>query len=151
MIQRIQSLYILAAILLSALLFFVPLAEFPGHEGALNILDLFSLSDPNGAILINTVALSVLNGIIVAITGIGLFVFKNRSLQARLVLISALLNLGLLGMFVWFIFMAQDQLGFQAIYQIYDVFPLINVIFLIIARRRIRIDDALVKSIDRIR
>ncbi|MEM7161521.1 MAG: DUF4293 domain-containing protein [Bacteroidota bacterium] len=147
MIQRIQSIYLLLALILMIVSFFLPLAEFSLGEN-LYELDVFGFSEPLAFsapampfyLCLGFLSLCVLSSI---------FLFKNRKLQLRVNWISILLLLGL----IIYIFYFVDKLELQTkakylagVYTIVAALP-----FLILSSRAIKKDEDLVKSLDRIR
>lgn len=142
MIQRIQSLYLLLAALLSASLFYFPLFELPAAPPGTGPAT-FSIT--SNAFLM----------ILCAIAGIGsfivIFLFKNRPLQlkaCRLILIVLFVMIGLL-------FYTSDTfssgLDQKVIFKTGTYLPLIQVVLVFLAHRGIKKDDDLVRSADRLR
>jgi O-antigen/teichoic acid export membrane protein len=139
MIQRIQSLYLLAATLLQSLLFVLPFAtaekaaEGPFVDGDLDLYD-------------NVILLSVL---IVAATFslICIFLFKNRKLQMNISLGVIVLSIILSGLAAYFAFGS----GIAASIGIGLFIPIIAILFSFLAYRGIKSDDDLVKSSNRLR
>jgi 4-amino-4-deoxy-L-arabinose transferase-like glycosyltransferase len=152
MIQRVQSVYLFLALLLMASLFFYPLANFSTKAGDV-ILDVVALKSFDGGVVTEMEAypLAILAGISVLLVAVVIFLFKKRSLQARLAVITMVMMAGMAGMIYLYISMSEEKLGVSAQYTIVDIFPLIAIILVFLARRRIRLDEALVKSYDRIR
>jgi hypothetical protein len=147
MIQRIQTLYLAIAAALTAVLFALPFAK-------IDVDSANYLYNVKGILLEGTVKQS---GLIVAIvTALGLiihlaaiFLFKNRILQKKIVLlgmISLTVLFGLIAYTAYFSFSGAKislQTGF--------IFPLISIIIDYLAIRGINKDEALIRSIDRIR
>lgn len=91
---------------------------------------------------------SFLCGVISAVSFISIFLFKNRKLQMKTVLLSILLSLGLIGLSVYAIVAHQkDHYQFGPAV----VFPLFVLIFNFLAYKGIKHDENLVKSMDRLR
>ena len=91
MIQRIQSLFLLGAALVSAALFFLPLSEVPftspeGIKGVLtlSVMEITSSIDNPGQILAPKYFLLIINLLVMAATVYIIFLFKNRPAQIRL-------------------------------------------------------------------
>jgi CDP-diglyceride synthetase len=133
MIQRIQTLYLLVSALFIGLLFALPFAEIA----------------KDGAIKENGLAVSVLIGIVLVLQGVAIFSFKKRPRQIRIVMIAILATLCLLGAFLYVTYFSFS--GAQISFKIGMVFPLIAIILDYLAIRAIRKDEALIRSIDRIR
>jgi len=152
MIQRIQSIYLLMVTLLMASLFFYPIAELLGADGQLFIFnfDGLSVEGEEGLYLI-TLPPFILLSIIVLIPFVSIFFYKKRILQMRLNFINMILLLGYLGLNYYYIQNFSKQLDGIVSYQITAIFPIISVILTYLAIRAIGKDEALVRSMDRIR
>jgi hypothetical protein len=155
MIQRIQSLYLLVVVVLSAITFFNPVVSFINAEQAREyILDYkgISLVQEAGNVFQSDVwTLTVLSALIPIITLISIFLFKNRMLQLRLSFFNMVLMGGwyvLLFINIWF---AKSLYQADWTLQIVAAFPLINIILTLLAVRAIGKDEALIKSLNRIR
>jgi len=144
MIQRIQSIYLLIATLLSAGLIFV-LDLWEDAEGtAFFVMDSFSSEN---------ILLKVMGGLFfvsAALTFIAIFQFKNRQLQFVLGRLSILTNFILLGVVVYFsqnlsgeIYVSEKGIGL--------LIPILTIVFVVIANKAIKKDEELVKSVDRLR
>ena len=138
MIQRIQSIYLLVASVLQGLLFFVPFAT--SEQPSPGILE-----DARYDIYDDLIVLIIVS-VCVAISVISIFLFRNRTLQARISVLAALLSCGLL---FWIGFSAYKLPGSLTLTGI--VIPLLTVIPLMLARHSILTDERLVKSADRLR
>lgn len=142
--QRKQTLYMLAAAGLMTAMCIAPLARYlvDGNEGALVAFDYWWL----GGLL----ALAAL------VPFVTIFLFKNRLLQVRLLVADVVLLLGAQGFGLW------TALGFSATAKAAGevavsyictpvVFPIVSVIFVILAIRAVWKDEVLVRSLNRIR
>ncbi|MCL6103195.1 MAG: DUF4293 domain-containing protein [Bacteroidetes bacterium] len=154
MIQRIQTLYLIVADLLMALLFFVPFSEMVGKDGSLysfGLSGLVSEGPAGGKIDEGAWLLFILACLILGTNSLIIFLFKNRVLQMRLSTIVVFLLLGLTLFSYISIYRSNDILGGGYSLKIYLAFPLIAAIFVYLAIRGMVKDERLVKSIDRIR
>ena len=136
MLQRIQTVYMLLAILaLAALYVWFPVVNNP--EGGL-------LIDKNELVVIIPIALAAI--IVLA----SIFQYKKRQLQFVLNRLAILLNFVLLGVFV---FRALSVSGETLVSEkgIALFVPIISIVFLALANKAIRRDEELVKSADRLR
>ena len=136
MLQRIQTVYLFLAALSSAgLIFLLELWTNPAGESvyALDVLWLFSLF--------------MLSAVISLVT---IFLFKNRKLQFVLGRLNILLNLILLGLFVYWSLniSGETQVSEKGIGML---IPVISIVFLVLANKAIKKDEDLVKSVDRLR
>ena len=157
MIQRIQTIFLVLAVISGALLFYFPLAEYY-HELYGNykffVTELKSM-DPDPKITTSiwfTSPLWLIAGASIILTLISIFLYKNRLTQLRLVAFNILLNIGLV-VLVFIIYSSKitELTQIEPSYQIGIFLPLISLVFLILANRFIRKDEALVKAADRLR
>ena len=147
MIQRIQTVYLLISALLVGLLFLLPFAEIV-KDGAVYLFN-FKGIVLDGVLKENGASLSILIGIIMALHGVAVLSYKNRIRQMRLTVFAVLLMLGLVGMFFYFTYYSFS--GAQVSFKIGILFPVIAIILDYLAIRAIGKDEALIRSIDRIR
>src|SRR5665648_46828 len=147
MIQRIQSLYLFVSAILVCFLFILPFAEI-AQNGAVYLFN-FKGIFLDGTLKENGMAISVLISIILALHGFAILSFKNRIRQIRVIVFSILLLIGLFGMFFFFTYYSFS--GAQINFKISMVFPLVAIILDYLAIRAIGKDEALIRSIDRIR
>lgn len=147
MIQRIQTVYLLISALLIGFLFLLPFAEIL-QDG---IIYLFNYKGIvlDGTVKENGFSISVLIGIILALHGVAIQSFKNRIRQMRIIVFSILLMVGLFGLFFFFTWYTFSEAKIS--YKISMVFPLVAIILDYLAIRAIGKDEALIRSIDRIR
>ena len=153
MIQRIQTLYLLLVVILSSLLFFMPVAGWiidGVSTQQLMFTGVFSGSEQ--VTDLPTWALSTLSVIIPLVSFVSLFLFKRRILQVRLNVFNIMLMIGyyaLLALLLWF-GNSQENVSDWFI-EIIACVPLVNVILSALAIRAILKDEALVRSLNRIR
>jgi flagellar biosynthesis protein FlhB len=155
MIQRIQTLYLLTVVILSVITFFSPVASFFNSSNALeyiiNYKGVMQIQENASIFKGDTWTLTVLSAIIPIVTLISIFLFKNRILQLRLTFFNMVLMAGwyaLLFINIWFtksLYQADWTIEFVA------AFPLINIILSLLAVRAIGRDEALIKSLNRLR
>jgi ABC-type Fe3+-siderophore transport system permease subunit len=136
MLQRIQTIYLLLAAIISGVLcMYLPYGI-----------------DANGVVLYAKGELFLL-GIFLGsaiLSLISIFLFKNRKLQFVLGRINILLNFILLGVFVyWSLTVSgETQVSEKGIGMI---IPVISIVLLVMANKAIKKDENLVKSVDRLR
>jgi hypothetical protein len=147
MIQRIQTVYLFISAILVGLLFLLPFAEI-AKDGAVYLFN-FKGIILDGIVKENGVPISVLIGIIMALHGFAIWSYKNRVRQIRIIFFSILLMLGLFGIFFFFTY--YSFAGAQISFQISILFPVVAIILDYLAIRAIGKDEALIRSIDRIR
>ena len=136
MLQRIQTIYLfLAALVSGVLIFFVSLwtneaGESVFVEDVLVAMGLF----------LGSAVLSL----------ISIFLFKNRKLQFVLGRINILLNFFLLGVFVYWSLTVPGEMDISE-KGIGMFIPVLSIVFLVLANKAIKKDEDLVKSVDRLR
>ncbi|PHQ57268.1 MAG: hypothetical protein COC16_01595 [Lutibacter sp.] len=144
MIQRIQSIYLLIATLLSGGLIFI--VNLWVNEQGIKFFVMDSFNTEN-------TLLKVMGGLFFAsalLTFITIFQFKNRQLQFVLGRLSILTNFILLGIVVYF---SQNLSGEINVSEkgIGLLIPILTIVFVVIANKAIKKDEELVKSVDRLR
>lgn len=158
MIQRIQSVFLFIAAAAGICLFFFPLAGIYGESITYHFY-IYELKNmvPGEASVISQSAilpLVVLNVVATALSMAAIFFYKKRILQIRLVRIAIFCTIILI-ILIFFIYsviiernlqVTPDYLSESGIY-----FPLIMLVFLLLANRFIVKDERLVRSIDRLR
>jgi len=152
MIQRIQSIYLLITTILLGSIFLYPIAELLGADGQLFIFNFNGLSIENeeGMYLL-TVPPMILLAITSAISFLSIFLYKKRVLQMRLNSFNIILMLGYLGLAYYYIQNFSKQLEGVVSYQITAIFPFVAAVLTYLAIRAIGKDEALIRSMDRIR
>lgn len=144
MIQRIQSVYLLIATLLSGGLIF--LLNLWVTEQGIKFFALDSLSSDN-LVLASVFVLFITSAVLTLIT---IFQFKKRQLQFVLGRLTILINFILVGILVYF---AQNLSGEIKISEkgIGLLIPIFTIVFVVLANKAIKKDEELVKSVDRLR
>jgi hypothetical protein len=147
MIQRIQTVYILLSAILIGLLFSLPFAEIAFND-QLYLFDIRGIVR-NDTVQENGLPLALLTGLILLLHVYTLFIYKKRILQIRILIFTILLMVGLFGLFYFFTYYAFDDA--QISFKMTVIFPLVAVILDYLAIRNIGKDEALIRSINRIR
>lgn len=147
MIQRIQSVYLLISTILIGLLFLLPFAEI-AKDGAIYLFN-FKGVLLDGALKTNGLVISVLLVMIIVLNVFAIFSYTNRGKQVKLVWGVILMLVVLLVAFVYFTYLAYS--GAQIGFKLGAVLPLIAIVLDYLAIRSINKDEALIRSIDRIR
>ncbi|MDJ0646589.1 MAG: DUF4293 domain-containing protein [Flavobacteriaceae bacterium] len=143
MIQRIQTVYlVLAAIVSGGLIFAFSL--WTQADRNVYVLDLFAGSD----LKLKLVPVLFIVSAVMAL--ISIFLFTNRKLQFVLNRITILINLFLLGLLLYYLLMLPGEMEISE--KGIGVFlPIVNVLLLVLANKAIQKDENLVKSVDRLR
>ena len=152
MLQRIQTVYLLIIVALMVATLFLPLAMLQAG-------DQFYSFDATGVStitaepeLVYPTGLFALTAVISILSLITIFLFKKRILQIRLCIFNAILMLGFYALFGFFVWILKDQLAGAALsVKIALSFPIIALILDYLAIRNIGADEALVRSLDRLR
>ncbi|MFO7789314.1 MAG: DUF4293 domain-containing protein [Bacteroidota bacterium] len=152
MIQRIQTLYLIGAVIIGIVMFFIPLGHLIPAENI--VVDLYHNGVVNDQLLENaykTPPLTVLLGITTGLSLLIIFLYKHRVLQMRLSGINIFLNIGLIGLILFYMFDAAKTLDADKDFNVAIILPVVSIIFLYLAIRNIGKDEARVKAADRIR
>ncbi|WP_276167720.1 DUF4293 domain-containing protein [Zobellia alginiliquefaciens] len=136
MIQRIQTVYLLIVILITGILPFW--------------VNLWSDAEGNEIFAKNDVFISGAFYVSALLALVAIVLFKNRKNQFVVNRLNMILNLFLLGFFVYRslnlsgeILVSEKGIGM--------LIPIISIVFLVLANRAIKKDEDLVKSVDRLR
>lgn len=152
MIQRIQTVYLALALLLMGFLGWLPLGEIAAgiQVYTFNIKGVFA-EGANSA-MISGWPLMLLLSIIEVLQIVVIFSFKKRVRQMRISTFVILLMIGFFGVSWYFVHASLKTIGEGAyVFQMAMAFPLVAAILNYLAIRAIGKDEALVRSIDRIR
>lgn len=150
MIQRIQTLYLLAVVALGVALIWLPVLQFVTPEGAAE-LQVWELSALGGAPLQGLWGLTLTTVLIPLLALIDIFLYKKRLVQARLNIFTVMLCLGYYGVLAIYVWLAKMSLGVEWHILPWASFPLVCLVLTMMATRRILKDEALVRAADRIR
>ena len=150
MIQRIQTLYLLAVVVLGLALIWLPVVQLVTPEEA-ETLQVWELSALGGAPLQGLWGLLLTTALIPLLAFIDIFLYKKRILQARLNIFLVMLCLGYYGVLALYIWLATLSMNVEWHILPYASFPLICLVLTLMATRRILKDEALVRAADRIR
>lgn len=153
MIQRIQSLYLFVVAVISGMILFSPLADLYAVEAIDNcVLDYRGIVHLKEQIVLqNTWALTAIAVIIPVISLVTLFLFKNRMLQIRMTIVNIMLQLGFYIILAVYLYVAVVDAKLDLHLKPIVVFPLICVVFNYLAIRAIGKDEALIRSLNRVR
>jgi glucan phosphoethanolaminetransferase (alkaline phosphatase superfamily) len=155
MLQRIQTLYLLAATVLMSLVLFLPLAEIaPEGIGYYSVVSKgwYLTSGEITELAMATWPVFILALVLALLPLINIFLYKNRKLQLRISVYSIILAFGLIGLIYYYFVIGFRQLD-EPVYVLRFplVVPAIFIILIYLAFRGIRKDEILVRSMDRIR
>jgi hypothetical protein len=157
MIQRIQSLFLFLAAVAGVLFFFLPIGYYYHelHGNYRFFVTGVQCMDPVPAVVFPfwfSIPLAVISGAAVIFSGLTIFFYKKRVMQIRLVAVNVFLEIILIILvFFFYIGKIEKLTQIEVSYQAGIFMPLVALVFLILANRFIRKDEALVKAADRIR
>ncbi len=150
MIQRKQTIFLLISLVLTIVCLCLPLCKFSLLEDAGDIVmyNLWIVTPTSHdasiwalfAILLVTCPISLFT----------IFAFHNRIAQSRLCLFNILLIIGYYAVLFILLYGYKQEYGSPKV-EVTLLFPLVAAIFYFLSRRAILKDEALVRSIDRIR
>lgn len=158
MIQRVQTIYLVLAIIAGALTFFLPFAHFYANDAEIIEYAMFGVFNVQSQVVEMTGPFAfpawIFGAQAVVLPLICIFLFRNRQAQLKIVRLAYLLNLG----FVVYLFFAIDAINadlfegeLSVLYHAGFFMPVAAIVFCFLAIRGIKRDEALVKSLDRIR
>ena len=137
MIQRIQTLYLLLAfVTTSILLFFIPL---------------WILKDGTEFYFMQSQVYTIILGLSTALTLLSVVSYKKRQNQFVVGRLNIILNLILLGLFVYRSLNLSGETPAVSEKGIGMFLPIVAIVLLVLANKAIKKDEDLVKSVDRLR
>ncbi|GAK77000.1 DUF4293 domain-containing protein [Nonlabens sp. Asnod3-H03] len=136
MIQRIQTIYLILAAAVSGGLIFLVSLWIDGEGNEVVAMDESSYF---GAFVASAL-----------LSLVAIFIYNNRKLQTVINRLNILLNLILLGVFVYRLLTMSGETAVSE-KGIGMLLPILSIVFLVLANRAIRRDEQLVKSADRFR
>lgn len=142
--QRLQSLYIFLAAVAMFIFCFAPFGQILVPEGQPAPAEVLVKVDPSE--FFGIYLSSVLSGIVLLIS---LFLFKALKFQHRIVLIGTLFTICTIGLTCFTLF--KGLRGFDATFTVWDVTLIAAAVFEIAALGRIRHDQKLLASYNRLR
>lgn len=148
MIQRKQTLFLLALCIIAIILFFLPFQKLTFAEAVWPICLMPGCSID--VICSNIYAPMVLNALILIIGIATIFLFKNRKLQFKLANLLVLFNMFLIGLFFLLTYINGNVNGTVS-FEFGAFLPIIGAIFAFLAAHFIKKDEQLVRNADRIR
>lgn len=164
MIQRVQSLYLLAIIILGIILCFVPVLQFttPADAAVQRLFELGAAGFDELTIDMENLflepmelrgvwGLAVTTALIPVLAFVDIFLYRRRLVQARLNIFLAMLCLGYYGVLFIYVWFAKMNFGLDWHVTFWASIPAICFVLTLMATRRILKDEALVRAADRIR
>lgn len=137
MIQRIQTIYLLLAFVVTGiLLFFIPL---------------WTMSDNKEYFFMQSQVYTIILGLSASLTLLGIVSYKKRQNQFVIGRLNIVLNLILLGLFVYRSLNLSGETPAVSEKGIGMFLPVVTIVLLVLANKAIKKDEDLVKSVDRLR
>ena len=154
MIQRIQSIFLFLAAIAIALMFFFPLANFFSENYSIQlwVTGIIKHTEFSDNVNISSLPLLIIVPFIAVLSFVTIFLYKNRKTQLKVIKFNLLLNIILISLyFFYYINYIEEITQSKADYLVGSFFPLISLLFFILAFRSIRKDEKLVRSSERLR
>lgn len=150
MIQRIQTIYLLLSAVLAGLVFAVDInvIQTVSEKYVFKVLGVF---DSAGIYFIKTNPLAIVLIFIVLINLFAIFMFKKRKLQIKLNILAMVFCIAFIALVFYYNYQVMQAMQGTFVFAAGVVLPLFSLIFLLLANKRIKKDEALVRSVDRIR
>jgi len=151
MIQRIQTLFLLIALVCMSFFYFIPFGNLicDSCETAEIPMGLYGVDF--GEEHYSTLPLLILVSVVVLILVVTIFMYRHRILQIRLSIFNAILTMGCSGLAFFFLYQASEKFKVDYSTSILVILPFVATVLIVLAIIRIARDEALVRSIDRIR
>ncbi|HWB64435.1 MAG TPA: DUF4293 domain-containing protein [Chitinophagales bacterium] len=153
MIQRIQTVFLLLAIIALGLFLYFPLLRFESNHFVQEFRGWEVYYRYNGSLSFLRGYLYyvnlILTGTALGLTLISIFMFKNRSLQMLLCWFALIFTVFALG-FVYYQYQTWVFMGFVVLRK-WALFAILAMVFQVLAIFFIRRDEELLKSVDRLR
>ena len=160
MIQRVQTVYMLASVIAILTMHFFWLASFAIPEATFELNSLGLVCQTKGFETDRMVwELFIVLLLMVALPLINIFLYKNRKLQLRVLIYTIVLNVLYYGLFFWECYRLKGEVAALSQGDVVDVhynimmlvMPAVSIFALIMAARGVIFDIALIKSLERLR
>jgi len=153
MIQRIQSVFLLVAAIVTIILLFIPIGDIYTAE-AQYTFTCFNVHLPNGQVVMSTLYIALILILSACISIYAIFKYKDRMKQTKIVSVNMLVFLVAIMLMIWvypdFLFPKKFEMaGFRFNYWI--MIFVLPPVCMFLANRFIRKDERLVRSADRLR
>ena len=151
MIQRVQTLFLLVAAILSGLLFTGDILRLSAGDSTVFSLSFMGIGEQGGELVQHLWPMTVILAIVPLLALVAIFLYKNRPLQMRLTMLVLLLSLGTVILGAFYVLMLDRKIDITVMWGIKAVFPMIAAILAWLAYRAILKDEVKVRSYDRLR
>ncbi len=153
MIQRIQTLYLLLALACMGSLMIFPFGEIvlESQETVKLGIQGFDYVKDGKTENFNVLPLTIMLAISMLTTFVSIFLFKKRMLQIRFNVFNLIIQIGSIGLMFFYLFQAKGAAGVDWSTKITILMPFVAAVFTYLAIRSIGKDEALVRSVSRLR
>ncbi|GHV00688.1 membrane protein [Bacteroidia bacterium] len=154
MIQRIQSVYLALAAVMMGLMFVFPLGDFLGGIERFHLTPT-GLYSSEGVRVAQTLPMAMLSVVATLLPLVVIFLYRDRRLQMRLCVAEMILLFGeQLMVCLWLWRSLRSMSGFSPCgyhFSVASALPIVAFVVVWLAMKSIARDEALVRSVDRIR
>jgi len=151
MIQRIQTLFLLAIVVLSGLMFSGDILLMDTGTGTMFNIRFPGLEETGVGIIQRLWPLTAIIALVPLLAMASIFSYKKRALQMRITMFVLLLSLGTLILGAFYVLTFDRKIDVTVIWKVKAVLPLVSAILAWLAYRAIMMDDLRVRSYDRLR
>ena len=158
MIQRIQTVYLLLVAILSFVSLISSVGYFTLADEVIATFSNFTFSTELAFKSTGPYALGVLLILVILLSLMSIMLFRKRMRQLRLTVVSSILLVGYVVVYALFAYFYKENLNVvlepeQPVFHLrfVSVFPVLSLILNVLAINGIRKDEALVRSLDRLR
>ena len=148
MIQRIQTILLLLVAILCVVYIFIPVFKVSeGENSILSKITDIKLFINKSYLLIGTIWISLI-GFLTIVT---IFLFKKRALQIKFCWLNSIVSAGLQAFLIYRFFEAKSIDDTSTFLMPGFFFPILFLVLLVVSQNKIRKDEKLVRSLDRLR
>ncbi len=151
MIQRIQTLFLLAVVIFSGLMLTGDLISLTAGNGTVFSMNFMGMGEQDGEIIQRLWPMTAILAVVPLLALVSVFLYRNRTLQMRFTMMVLLLSLGTIILGAFYLLMFDRKIDVTIIWRIRSLFPLISAILAWLAYRAILKDEIRVRSYDRLR
>lgn len=152
MIQRIQSVYLLIAAILMAVVVCTPLAVLIGASDSFYLFKSMGVFENGLTLVYPSWGIAVCAVISALISFVSIFLFKKRKLQIKMSYVSIVFIILFYAAFAAYLYTGQVALEAKFSKVEYGLaLPVISLIVMVLALTKIKADERLVQSLNRIR
>ncbi len=149
MLQRKQSLFLLAAMVLILSNLFIPFVDTKELIFSSFKIQQLNVDDP---VKINTYPIAIYAIILVLLHIFVIFLYKRRPIQMRLTRLAIFLSIGFYGVLFFYHFMSKDQIAIELNqYNFGLISPILAAVFDAMAHSGIKKDEKIVRDSERFR